>query len=113
MYILFVIMLAVLFFAVQLILCLKVKPLAVRLIPTFICAAVFIYAVINNFGAFSWYLSAPEGEVAGTVFSLDFLLFLAVYAVMFMHLPILICLGDGIAWAVCALCLGAKAAKTD
>lgn len=103
MYIIYGLILAIVFFAVQLILCLKVKPLAVRLIPAFISAAVFIYYAASNFGAFSWYLSAPDGEVAGTVFSFDFLLFLAIYLIMFMNRALLICFGDGMAWVAAAI----------
>lgn len=103
MYIIFGFILAIVFFAVQLILCLKSKPLAVRLIPALISAAVFIYYVAANFGAFSWYLSAPEGEVAGTVFSLEFLWFLVIYLIMFMNRALFICFGDGMAWIVAAI----------
>lgn len=103
MYIVYGIILAAVFFAVQLFLCLKVKPLAVRLIPTLISAVVLIYYIVDSFGAFAWYLSAPEGEVAGTVFSLDFLWFLVVYALMFLNRALFICFGIGMAWAVSVL----------
>ena len=81
------IVLAALFFAVQLILCFKIKSLAMRLIPVYLVIAGFILcALMAVFGGDS---SAGDIEI----YAWQFALLLAI-------VPALAGVGDGIAWGI-------------
>lgn len=91
---------AMLFFAIQLILCLKVKPLAARLIPAVVCASVFLYTLIGILTNTTLYAGDPS-LVNPTPYSLgEFLMGFLIFAAMDLTAPLIVCLGDGAAWVV-------------
>ena len=90
MYIIYIgLVLAAAFFAIQLILCLKVRPLAVRMIPIYLIASGFaLCAFIAIFGK-----DSSGGFIV--IYAWQVALVLAI-------IPAIALIGDGLAWGVSA-----------